>query len=118
MVLGNSKFPDNAHLKYRSLKSNNETEFIFDTMAIEPEFGSSEVSKIYLDFDFTQMQEVTLNFSFMESLVEIIIVLPIVFGSVLALHSLLCFVMFYKDFSRHVQQRYYASLEIEEVLKY
>ena len=53
MVLGNTKFPDNTHLKYRSLKSNNETEFIFDTMAIEPEFGSNEVSKIYLDFDFT-----------------------------------------------------------------
>ena len=87
-------------------------------MAIEPEFGSSEVSKIYLDFDFTQMEKVTLNYTFIESLVEIIIVLPIVFGAVLALHSLLCLVIFYKDFSKHIQQRYYATLEIEEVLKY
>jgi uncharacterized membrane protein YciS (DUF1049 family) len=64
------------------------------------------------------MEKVILNYTFMESLVEIIIILPIVFGAVLALHSLLCLVMFYKDFSKLVQQRYYASLEIEEVLKY
>jgi hypothetical protein len=52
LVLGSSKFPDNAHLRYRSLKSDDDMEFVFDTMAIEPEIGSSEVSKIYLDFDF------------------------------------------------------------------
>jgi hypothetical protein len=64
------------------------------------------------------MEKVTLNYTFIESLAEVALILPIVFGAVLALHSLLSVVIFYKDFSKHVQQRYYATLEIEEVLKY
>ena len=113
LVLGNSRFPSNAHLRYRSLKSDDETEFIFETVAIEPEIGHSEVSKVQLHFDFTQMEKVTVKYTFMESLLEIIIILPIVFALVLALHSFLSLVIFYKDFSEYVLKKYFSALEIE-----
>ena len=54
----------------------------------------------------------------MESLNEILIIFPLVFGLVLALHSFLCIVVFYHDFASYVQQQYFCAVEIENVLKF
>lgn len=80
---------------------------------MDPVAGLGGISKVYLDFDFVQTEFLTVKYTFLESLLELLIIFPIVFGVVLAFHSIICLLTFYTDFARLIQQKYFANIEID-----
>jgi hypothetical protein len=112
-----SQLPD-TKLRYRSLKSNDETEFVFDTLAVEPITSEDkQLFKIYLEFDYTQRVRTSINYTLIESFLSTIALFPYFMLLVLFLHSVLSFVIFYKDFSKMIQRGYFKSMELETVLR-
>ena len=115
-VLGSKMLPKNLHLKYRSLKIIHEeesTEYFFDQTigAISPILDTKSLSKIYLDFDFRQTVKTTTFYTFVESILEIIILVPVCSGIILAIIGFLNTVQFYKSLAQLIQRRYFHAIE-------
>lgn len=115
LVLGVTSFPENVHLKYRSHKSGDDLDFVFETMAIEPVNGTS--SKIYLDFDYKQTVTASIKYTFVESCLEVLAIMPYFVVTLLTLHSVICFIVFYNDFSSFIQEKYFSAIEIQNLVK-
>lgn len=115
--------PKNLHLKYRSLKTvgqEESTKYFFDQIigAISPVPEIKTFCQIYLDFDFRQTVKTTTHYTFVESILEIIIVVPICTGMILGILGFLNTVQFYKTLAQLIQRRYFHSIEWQAILKY
>jgi hypothetical protein len=104
-ILGYQMLPKNLHLKYRSLKKigqEESTEFFFDQTigAILPTVDNKTFSQIYFDFDFRQTVTTTTFYTFVESILEIIILVPICAGIILGMIGFLNTVQFYKTLAQ------------------
>jgi hypothetical protein len=115
-VLGSKMPPKNLHLKYRSLKTvgqEESTQYFFDQTigAITPIPDIKTFWQIYLDFDFRQTVKTTSYYTFIESILEIIILVPICATIILVIISFLNTVQFYKSLAQLIQRRYFYAIE-------
>jgi hypothetical protein len=86
---------------------------VFETTAVEPVSGNSHVSKVFLDFDFSQTVSKKVNYTFFESILELICIFPFFMFAVLFLHSLVSLIVFYKDFAKMAQNHYFKVVELQ-----
>jgi hypothetical protein len=115
--------PKNLHLKYRSMKTvgiDNTTEYFFDQTigALSPIPDSKTFSHIYLDFDFRQTVKTTTYYTFVESILEVIILIPIITGIILGMIGFLNTIQFYKSLAQLIQRRYFHAIEWQGIMKY
>lgn len=115
--------PKNLHLKYRSLKTVAEEEsieyFFEQTIgAISPIAEVKSSSQIYLDFDFRQTVKTTKYYTFVESILEIILIVPLCTLIILGIFGFLNTVQFYKSLAQLIQRRYFHAIEWQAILKY
>ena len=122
-ILGSQMLPENLHLRYRSLKDVGEEttiDYIFDKTigAIAPVLEAKSSSQIYLDFDFRQSVKTYLYYTFTESILEIIIIVPIGAFIIMTIISFLNTIQFYKSLAQLIQRRYFHAIEYQAILKY
>lgn len=123
-VLGTKILPKNLHLKYRSIKTvgaDETTELIWDQTigAITPVSSDPRAMyKIFLDFDFRQTVKTQEVYTLLESVLSIVVIVPLAFILLSVLLYMVNVVEFYRSLAKLIQRRYFHAIEWQAIQKF
>ena len=122
--MGTKILPKNLHLRYRSIKSvgaEETTSLIWDQTvgAVTPVSSDPRPSyKIFLDFDFRQTVKTQELYTLWESLMSIIVIVPLALIFLSVLLYMANVVEFYRSLAQLIQRRYFHAIEWQAIQKF